>query len=121
MTPVEALQHIGTTLSRSRSACRVNLTTKTASSPHSVSSFPKPSNQCLSAGYAWKRCPRTLSLVLILVDIPSVGSACADTFLLASRNTDSQYYALHAPQIRVRARASRAVRGCSSPPSLHVS
>ena len=114
MTPVEDLQHTVTTISRTRRAYRVSLTMKTASSPHNVSSFSRTSKRYSSAEYAWKRCPRTRSLALTLVDTPSVGSACADTFLLAWRSIDSQYYALLAPQIRARARVSREVRACSS-------
>src|SRR6266702_1351559 len=119
MTPVEAHQYqslIGTTVSRSRGACRMNSTTRTAHSTPNVLGFPRPFNKCSSAGYAWKICLRTLSLVPILVDTHSVGSACADTFLLASRSTDSPYYALLALQVRVRVRASPAVRGCSPHP-----
>ena len=114
MTPAEDLQHTVTTISRTRRAYRVSLTMKTASSPHNVSSFSRTSKRYSSAEYAWKRCPRTRSLALTLVDTPSVGSACADTFLLAWRSIDSQYYALLAPQIRARARVSREVRACSS-------
>ncbi len=119
MTPVEAHQHhslMRTTVSRTRSACRANSTTRTAHSTPNVLGFPRPFNKCSSAGYAWKICLRTLSLVPILVDTHSVGSACADTFLLASRSTDSPYYALLALQVRVRVRASPAVRGCSPHP-----
>ena len=120
-TPTPPLAHdqhhslTGMTVSRTRSACKANLTKKTGCSRQNVSIFPRTSKKCSSAGYAWKTCLRTLSLVPIHVDTPSVESACADTFLLASRNTDFPSYALLAPQVRVRVKAPRAVRRYSSP------
>lgn len=49
------------------------------------------------------------SLVLILVDIPSVANACADTLSRALVNVNSLYYAPLVLQIKERERGGLAV------------
>ena len=50
------------------------------------------------------------SLALILVDIPFVANACADTLLRALMNVDSLYCAPLVLQIKARERGQLAVR-----------
>jgi hypothetical protein len=107
-----------------RSACRTNLTKKTARSLHSARSLPSPPNDCSCAAYAWKRCPLTQSLALIVVDIPSAANACADMSPRASMNVDFLYYAPAVLRIKAGERRLSAVRVAgvwsSHPLSSHI-
>jgi hypothetical protein len=88
-----------------RCACSTNLITKTGvRSPHSALSLPSPPNDCSCAAYVWTRCPMIQLLVPILVDIPSVTNACADTLARALMNIDSLYCAPLVLQIKARER-----------------
>ena len=49
------------------------------------------------------------SLVLVLVDTPSVANACADTSLRALKNIDSLYFAPLVLRVKVRERQQPAV------------
>lgn len=75
-----------------------------------AASFPPMPNNCLSAVYAWTRCPRIHSPALIPVDIPSAVNAFADTSQRALRNIDFLYSVPLALQIGVRGKRKLAVR-----------
>jgi len=83
---------------------------KPALSQPYAASFPPLRNNCLSAVYAWTRCPRIHSPALIPVDMPFAANASADTSWRASKNIDFLYSVPLALRTQVRERRKLAVR-----------
>jgi len=75
-----------------------------------AASFPPLLNNCSSAVYAWTRCPRIHSPVLIPVDILFVANASADTSQRAWKNIDFLYSVPLALRTEARERIKLAVR-----------